>query len=128
MKFVNLKILHSCDEGIQVRSYAKIELSDSKIISQFNKAIQFGDNNNAIIRNSNIISEQAFSLTRENLAIEVYGSTIRKHPNAEYSRLITGDNCKNIDIQLKNTKTIGLDEFIGTDHCTNIVINNKKYR
>tara|TARA_Y100001960_G_C14537783_1_gene759306 strand:- start:91 stop:894 length:804 start_codon:yes stop_codon:yes gene_type:complete len=128
VKFVNLKILHSCDEGIQVRSHAKIELLDSKIISQYNKAIQFGDNNNAIISNSTIISEQAFSLTRENLNIKVSESTIRKHPSARFGRLITGDNCKNINIDLVNTKTIGLGEFVGTKNCTNIVINKKKYR
>ena len=86
------------------------------------------DNNNAIISNSTIISEQAFSLTRENLNIKVSESTIRKHPSARSGRLITGDNCKNINIDLVNTKTIGLGEFVGTKNCTNIVINKKKYR
>ena len=53
---------------------------------------------------------------------------LEKHPSARFGRLITGDNCKNINIDLVNTKTIGLGEFVGTKNCTNIVINKKKYR
>ena len=35
-KFTNLKLLHSCDEGFEVRPNAKIELINSKIVSQYN--------------------------------------------------------------------------------------------
>jgi len=121
-KFENLKLLHSCDEGFQVRPYAKIELINSKIISQFNKGIQFDSNNKATIINSEIISEQALTLNNQNLDVSIDNSTIKKHQNSRFGRLITGSNCGNIRIKYTNTKFIGIEQLNGTKNCSNIKI------
>ncbi len=91
-KFENLKLLHSCHEGFLVRPYAKIELINSKIISQYNNGIQFDSNNQATIINSEIISEQALTLNNENLDVSIDNSTIKKHQHSRFGRLITGSD------------------------------------
>lgn len=39
VKFDNLDIQHSCDEGVTVRRKASIELENSRIVSYYNKGI-----------------------------------------------------------------------------------------
>ena len=125
VKFVNLNIMHSCDEGIEVQRGANIEVIDSLIVSQFNKGIMFKADNKAKIINSTILSEQAFSLQYDNLTVEVSDSTIKKHPQAQDGRLITGENCKDISIYLTRTTISGLQQLNGSKNCSNIVIVRK---
>lgn len=125
VNFENLVIWHSCDEGLAVRRGAKIVLSESKIVSQFNKAIQFDGNNEASLFASELISEQAFSLNNSDLKVTVENSTIQKHPSAPWGRVVTGSNCSNISVTLKNTQVLGVEQLDGTKNCSNVLVDRQ---
>ena len=124
IKFENLNINHSCDEGITLRGGSEVVILDSKIVNHDNKGIMFDYNNRATIKNTEFIIEQTFSLNNFGLLINLDNVIIRRHPLADYGRLITGDNCGDIEINIKKTKFYGIQKFDGTKKCSNIKINN----
>ena len=122
-KFENLNINHSCDEGITLRRGSEVIISDSKIVNHDNKGIMFWNDNRATIKNTEFIIEQTFSLNDFGLLINLENVIIRRHPLADYGRLITGDNCGDIEINIKKTKFYGIQKLNGTKNCSNIKIN-----
>ena len=128
VKFDNLDIQHSCDEGITVREKASIELENSRIVSYYNKGIIFYSNTKAKVIGSTISSEQAFSLAsyQSGLNVLVENSVIIKHPRAKDGRLITGDNCKDVLIEIYKTSLHFMQQLKGTKNCKNIKIKYKR--
>lgn len=118
----NVIIRHSCDEAITLREGASITIDSSYLASHDNKAIMFKGDNTAYITNSHIVSEQAFSLDGFRLHVIAENTRFERHPDATFGRIITGDNCGSISIELHSSTLQGIDHIDGTIDCSDVSI------